>query len=47
MVYVGVENTYTPGHTDICGSLGHNLMVHSDPDAYALWFIAGTADKVD
>jgi len=45
MVYCGLENTYTPGHTDICGSLGHNLMVASDPEAYALWFIAESKDK--
>lgn len=45
MVYTGTENTYTPGHTDICGSLGHNLMVYSDKDSYALWFVAESKDK--
>jgi hypothetical protein len=45
MVYTGTENTYTPGHTDICGSLGHNLMVYSDQDSYALWFVAESKSK--
>lgn len=40
MVYVGIDNTYTPAHTDICGSIGHNLMVYADDSSsYALWFI--------
>jgi hypothetical protein len=30
MVYVGDKGSYTPGHQDICGSLGHNLMVYAD-----------------
>lgn len=45
MVYIGIDNTYTPAHTDICGSIGHNLMVFADPDAYALWFITETKYK--
>jgi hypothetical protein len=30
MVYVGVENNWTPGHKDICGSLGNNIMAYTD-----------------
>ena len=29
-------NIYTPGHRDICGSLGHNVMTYAEPDAYAV-----------
>lgn len=28
--------TYTPGHKDICGSLGHNVMTYSEEGAYAV-----------
>jgi hypothetical protein len=37
MIYVGIENNWTPMHKDICGSLGHNVMVHAEDGAYALW----------
>jgi len=45
MVYIGIDNTYTPAHTDICGSIGHNLMVYADADSYAWWFITETKYK--
>lgn len=36
------EDNWTAGHRDICGSLGHNLMLFNDEGAYALWFMAGS-----
>lgn len=64
MIYVGVEDTYTPGkyliidiivilimimgcvgHKDICGSLGHNIMVAADEGAYAVWFMMHSKDQ--
>ncbi|KAJ1979334.1 hypothetical protein H4R35_001556 [Dimargaris xerosporica] len=39
MLYVGGPGSGTPGHMDLCASVGHNLMVYSSPDAYTLWFI--------
>ena len=56
MIYVGVPNNWTAGtkkydkiiykgHLDICGSLVHNIMVYTDPNAYALWFMVATADR--
>ncbi|KAJ9059283.1 hypothetical protein DSO57_1003900 [Entomophthora muscae] len=30
MIYVGHEGTNTSSHFDICGSIGHNLMVHAE-----------------
>ncbi|TPX64279.1 hypothetical protein SpCBS45565_g06013 [Spizellomyces sp. 'palustris'] len=40
MAYVGSDGTNTPGHTDLCGSVGHNVMVHADEGARAIWFLA-------
>ncbi|KAJ9073346.1 hypothetical protein DSO57_1017411 [Entomophthora muscae] len=44
MIYVGHEGTYTSSHFDICGSIGHNLMVHADEGCSALWFMVGQDD---
>ncbi|KAJ3144784.1 hypothetical protein HDU89_007748 [Geranomyces variabilis] len=43
MIYVGNEGTLTPGHTDLCGSVGHNLMVYAGEGARAIWFLAESA----
>ncbi|KAJ3175359.1 hypothetical protein HDU87_006311 [Geranomyces variabilis] len=43
MIYVGNEGTLTPGHTDLCGSVGHNLMVYTGDGARAIWFLAESA----
>jgi len=40
MNYIGHSYTRTPCHVDICASIGHNMMVHSDPSACAYWFVA-------
>ncbi len=32
-------------HQDIMGTLGHNIMVWSDPGACALWFLVSTHDR--
>ncbi|KAJ9066346.1 hypothetical protein DSO57_1010557 [Entomophthora muscae] len=47
MIYVGHEGTHTASHFDICGSVGHNLMVQADEGCSALWFMVGRehADK--
>ncbi|KAF9273727.1 hypothetical protein BGZ68_001253, partial [Mortierella alpina] len=34
-----------PLHYDHCGTIGHNLMVHSDSGAYAIWFMIAAEDK--
>ncbi|KAJ3146961.1 hypothetical protein HDU86_008322 [Geranomyces michiganensis] len=47
MIYVGNEGTHTPGHTDLCGSVGHNLMVHTQHGARAIWFLAESAALSD
>eukprot|EP01027_Heterolobosea_sp_BB2_P017835 GEZU01025219.1.p1 GENE.GEZU01025219.1~~GEZU01025219.1.p1 ORF type:complete len:926 (+),score=166.32 GEZU01025219.1:96-2780(+) len=45
MIYIGYENNRTPGHKDICGTLGHNIMVFADDGAGAVWFCAKRDDK--
>eukprot|EP00029_Vermamoeba_vermiformis_P009268 TRINITY_DN456_c0_g1_i1.p1 TRINITY_DN456_c0_g1~~TRINITY_DN456_c0_g1_i1.p1 ORF type:complete len:1376 (+),score=450.52 TRINITY_DN456_c0_g1_i1:223-4350(+) len=45
MVYIGPEKVWTPGHKDICGSLGHNVMVYAEPEAFSMWFCVGNSDK--
>lgn len=45
MIYVGVDETCTPGHFDILGSLGHNIMVYADEGACALWFCVAKSDR--
>lgn len=43
MIYVGHEGTHTSSHFDICGSVGHNLMLHADKGCSALWFMVERA----
>ncbi|KAJ1673952.1 hypothetical protein EV182_004254 [Spiromyces aspiralis] len=45
MTYVGMGQTQTPGHVDMCGTMGHNLMVYSVQGASALWFMVARDDK--
>ena len=48
-IYIGYEKTLTPAHKDLCGSMGHNLMVYGDQGtSRALWCImkGDDADKV-
>lgn len=45
MIYIGGNKTFTPSHTDICASIGHNVMVHAEGESSALWFLVSTHDK--
>ncbi|KAJ1930758.1 hypothetical protein IWQ60_000042 [Tieghemiomyces parasiticus] len=45
MIYIGSSGTYTPAHTDLCGSIGHNLMVNATQGSYALWHLIRPADR--
>lgn len=45
MLYAGGDGTFTAGHYDIGGALGHNLMLQADPGAYALWFLFASDHK--
>lgn len=37
MVYLGQNDTGTPIHRDLCGTMGHNIMTMGSPGAYAEW----------
>ncbi|KAK4516760.1 uncharacterized protein ATC70_011738 [Mucor velutinosus] len=39
MCYLGQDNTGTPIHRDLCGTMGHNLMTMGDADSFAEWII--------
>eukprot|EP01117_Protostelium_nocturnum_P016102 TRINITY_DN6317_c1_g1_i5.p1 TRINITY_DN6317_c1_g1~~TRINITY_DN6317_c1_g1_i5.p1 ORF type:complete len:1096 (-),score=284.49 TRINITY_DN6317_c1_g1_i5:1921-5136(-) len=53
MTYIGAEGTFTPGHRDIAGALGHNLMIKAYPPpgdsdiskTYALWHMITPSDR--
>jgi hypothetical protein len=30
MAYIGSEGTLTNAHTDLCSTIGHNVMIHAD-----------------
>jgi len=45
MCYIGFHGTRTPAHKDIMGTLGHNVMLWAEKDAYAVWMIAPTEHR--
>ena len=55
MCYIGHEGTYTPAHHEMCGSLGHNIMVEAstaicnetelERPGSSLWFMTRTSDR--
>eukprot|EP01132_Coremiostelium_polycephalum_P007477 gene7477-9188_t len=47
MVHIGSNGTYSPGHMNVVGSNGFNLMVSSDPDSFSYWFIVPREFKSD
>jgi hypothetical protein len=55
MCYIGHEGTYTPCHQEMCGSLGHNIMVEASTGGFehgkrtkpgsSIWFMTETEDR--
>ncbi|KAI0748095.1 hypothetical protein C8Q80DRAFT_1270539 [Daedaleopsis nitida] len=43
LCYLGIGDTYTPAHKDLCASSGHNLMCFSENDGSSFWFMTATA----
>ena len=39
MCYLGIGDTYTPCHKDLCASSGQNLMCYTENNASAFWFM--------
>ncbi|PIL23972.1 transcription factor [Ganoderma sinense ZZ0214-1] len=44
MCYLGMGDTYTAAHKDICSSSGHNLMCFSENGGSAFWFMTESKD---
>ena len=44
MCYLGIGDTYTAAHKDICASTGHNLMCFSEDDGSSFWFMTAKDD---
>ncbi|KAF9052926.1 hypothetical protein BJ165DRAFT_1340122 [Panaeolus papilionaceus] len=49
MCYLGIGDTFTPCHKDLCASSGQNLMCYTENDGASFWFMtkSGDAGKVD
>ena len=55
MCYIGHEGTYTPAHREMCGSLGHNIMVETsnllgddgkpEKPGSSIWFMTESKDR--
>jgi hypothetical protein len=44
MCYLGIGDTYTPCHKDLCASSGHNLMCYTDNNGSSFWFMTEGSD---
>ncbi|KAJ7741546.1 hypothetical protein DFH07DRAFT_53923 [Mycena maculata] len=43
MCYLGVGDTFTPCHKDLCASSGHNLMCYTENGGSSFWFMTATS----
>ncbi|KAH9483676.1 C-module-binding factor A [Psilocybe cubensis] len=39
MCYLGIGDTFTPCHKDLCASSGHNLMCYTEKNGSSFWFM--------
>jgi hypothetical protein len=39
MCYLGIGDTFTPAHKDLCASTGHNIMCYSEQGGSSFWFM--------
>ncbi|KAI9064403.1 hypothetical protein FKP32DRAFT_1611459 [Trametes sanguinea] len=44
LCYMGIGDTYTASHKDLCASSGHNLMCFSEENASSFWFMTASND---
>ncbi len=47
LCYLGIGDTYTPAHKDLCASSGHNLMCFAENDGSSFWFMTATNAAAD
>ena len=43
MCYLGVGDTFTPAHKDLCASSGQNLMCYSEQGGSSFWFMTDSS----
>lgn len=43
MCYLGIGDTFTPCHKDLCASSGHNLMCYTEKGGSSFWFMTATS----
>ncbi|KAG6814509.1 hypothetical protein H0H92_000034 [Tricholoma furcatifolium] len=44
MCYLGIGDTFTPCHKDLCASSGQNLMCYTEKNGSSFWFMTKEAD---
>ncbi|KAF8637328.1 hypothetical protein AX17_002829 [Amanita inopinata Kibby_2008] len=44
MCYLGIGDTFTPCHKDLCSSSGQNLMCYTENGGSSFWFMTSTED---
>ena len=44
MCYLGIGDTCTPAHKDLCASSGHNLMCYTENSGSSFWFMTKSSD---
>jgi hypothetical protein len=44
MCYLGVGDTYTPCHKDLCASSGQNIMCYTENSGSSFWFMTKSSD---
>lgn len=44
MCYLGIGDTFTPCHKDLCASSGQNIMCYTEKDGSSFWFMTNGSD---
>ncbi|GJE95153.1 hypothetical protein PsYK624_113340 [Phanerochaete sordida] len=44
MCYLGIGDTFTPCHKDLCASSGQNIMCHTEDGGSSFWFMTASSD---
>lgn len=47
MCYLGIGDTFTPAHKDLCASSGQNLMCYTEKDGSSFWFMTKSSAAPD
>lgn len=47
MCYLGIGDTFTPCHKDLCASSGHNLMCYTENGGSSFWFMTKSGDAAE